>query len=70
MPVELGTMSHRSSVLVKSLDGALEALSSGHSGDIHSVALFKDISLDLISHLVIGGILKSELSEIFLNRKL
>ena len=62
MSVEFGTMRHRSSGLAETLDGALKAFALGDRGCVDLVAYREDISLDLILHLVVSGILKAELS--------
>ena len=51
MTMELGAVSHRSSVLSVTLDGALEAFTFGDRGCVYLVACCEDISLDLIAHL-------------------
>src|SRR5699024_3862411 len=48
MTMELGTVSHRSSVLTKSLDRALESLTFGDRGCVNLVASRKDVCLDLV----------------------
>ena len=52
MTMELGTVSHRSSVLAVSLDCALEAFTFGNSGCIYLVASCEDISLDLLLYCI------------------
>ena len=58
MTVELGTVSHGSSVLAMSLDGALEAFTFGNSGGINPIADGEDICLDLIFYGILAGILQ------------
>ena len=59
--MELGTVSHRTSVLSQSLDSALESFSFGNCSSVDLVALCKDISLDHIAKIVICCVLKLEL---------
>ena len=60
------TVSHRSSELAMSLDGALEAFTFGNCSSIDMISCCKDISLDLLSNLILAGIVKSELFYKFL----
>ena len=55
-------MLHRSSVLTKSLDCALEALTLADSGSINLVTLCEDVSLDFCAQGVLLCVLKLELS--------
>ena len=66
MTMELGTMSHRSSVLSKSLDCALEALTFGDCGSVYLIACSEDVSFDLCTKGVLLSVLKLELSYISL----
>ena len=66
MTMELGTMSHRSSVLSKSLDCALEALTFGDCRSIYLIACSEDVSFDLCTKGVLLSVLKLELSYISL----
>ena len=60
MTVEFRTVSHRSSVLTKSLDRALETFTFGNSSCVYFVAFCEDISFDLICKFVICSVLESE----------
>ena len=64
--MELGTMSHRSSVLTESLDCALESLTFGNSSCIDLVACCEDVSLDLLCQCILLSVFKLELSDISL----
>ena len=66
--VELGTMSHGSSVLSVSLDRALEAFTLGDCCGVYLIANLKDVSLDLLRRSVLAGVLKSELLYVSLSR--
>ena len=55
------TVSHRSSGLAMSLDGALEAFTFGNCSSIDVISCCKDVSLDFLSNLILAGIVKSEL---------
>ena len=66
MTMELGTVLHGSSVLAEALNCTLESLTFGNCGSIYLVSLGKDVSLDLISELVLLCVLKAKLSDIFL----
>ena len=48
MTMELGTVSHRSSVLAVSLDGALETFTFGNSSCINLIACCEDVCLDFV----------------------
>ena len=58
--MELGTVSHRSSVLSQSLDCALEAFTLGNCSRVDLVAFREDIGLDLIAELIICSVFKLE----------
>ena len=60
--MELGTVSHRTSVLSQSLDSALESFTFGNCSSVDLVAFCKDISLDHIAKIVLCCVLKLELS--------
>jgi hypothetical protein len=66
MTVELGTVSHGSSVLTESLDSALEALALGDAGSIYMIAFSEDVGLDFLSQLIFGRVVKTELTNITL----
>src|SRR5699024_2960808 len=66
--VELGTMSHGSSVLSVSLDRALEAFTLGDSCGVYFIANLKDISFDLLCWSILLCVLKSELLYVSLSR--
>ena len=66
MTVELGTVSHGSSVLSVSLDGALEALTFGDGRHINLVACGEDVCLNLLRQSVAFRILELQLSDVSL----
>ena len=68
MTMEFGTMSHRSSVLSKSLNSALESFTFGDCSCIDLIACCEDVCFDLICKIVLCCILKFELSYISLSR--
>ena len=66
MTMEFGTMSHRSSVLTKSLDRTLEALTFADCSSVDSVASCEDVSFDFLCQCVLRRIFKPEFSYISL----
>ena len=59
--MEFGTVSHRTSVLSKSLNSALETFTFGNCSCVDLVAFCKDISFDHITQVVLSCVLKFEL---------
>ena len=66
MTMEFRTMSHRSSVLTKSLDRTLEALTFADCSSVDSVASCEDVSFDFLCQCVLRRIFKPEFSYISL----
>jgi len=64
MTVELRTMCHRSSVLIVSLDRALESFTFRDCSCIDLVASLKDISFDFLSQCIFISVLKFELCHV------
>ena len=57
MTMELGTVSHRSSVLTMSLDGTLETFTFGNSSCIDFIACCEDVCLDFVFYRILFSIL-------------
>ena len=66
MAMEFGTVSHGTSVLSESLDGALESFSFADCRSVDFVACREDISLDFLSQRILGCVFESEFSHISL----
>ena len=62
MTMELGAVSHRSSVLAISLDSTLESFTLGHSCNINLIACCEDFCLDFIFYRILFCVLKTEFS--------
>ena len=61
MTMEFRTVSHRSSVLVVSLNSTLESFSFRNGSSVDLVASFKNVSFDLLCKCIISCVLEFEL---------
>ena len=68
MTMEFRTVSHRSSMLTKSLNSALESFTFRNCSCVYMIAFCKDICFDFICKIIISCIFKLELSYKSLSR--